>query len=74
MRYICPTVSMSGESADTRLNFLTKVIGVIILAIGAFLEYMVLTTSLYAALAGMFHLIAIIMIVVGVISLIVEII
>ncbi len=64
---------MSEQTADTRLNFLTKIIGVIILSFGAFLEYMVLTTSLYAALAGMFHLIAIIMIVVGAISLIVEI-
>lgn len=64
---------MGKEETEARLNFLTKIIGVIILLIGLFLEYGILSTTMYPPLAGMFQIIAVILIVVGAISLIVKI-
>ena len=65
--------SMGKEEAEARLNFLTKIIGLIMLMIGLFLEYGIMTTTMYPPLAGMFQMIAIILIVVGAVSLIVKI-
>ncbi len=65
--------SMGKEEAEARLNFLTKIIGLIMLMIGLFLEYGIMTTTMYPPLAGMFQMIAIILIVVGAASLIVKI-
>jgi membrane protein CcdC involved in cytochrome C biogenesis len=73
MHIIKPRVSMSNQDLDTRLNFLIKIIGIAFLAIGLFVEFMVATTSLYPALAGMFQMLAIVMIVVGAISVIAKI-
>ncbi|MGB9727483.1 MAG: hypothetical protein ACPLZF_03650 [Nitrososphaeria archaeon] len=64
---------MGKEEAEARLNFLTKIIGLIMLMIGLFLEYGIMTTTMYPPLAGMFQMIAIILIVVGAASLIVKI-
>lgn len=68
-----PKVAMNKETLDTRLNFLTKIIALFFLLAGAFVEFMTLTTPLYPPLAGMFHMLAIIMIVVGAVSLIAKI-
>ncbi|MGQ9781821.1 MAG: hypothetical protein ACUVQ8_06190 [Nitrososphaeria archaeon] len=65
---------MNKETLDTRLNFIIKIIGLFFLLAGVFVEFMTLTTSLYSPLAGMFHMLAIIMIVVGAVSLIAKII
>ncbi|MEM0053828.1 MAG: hypothetical protein QXL89_06555 [Nitrososphaeria archaeon] len=65
--------SMGKEETEARLNFLTKIIGLIMLLIGLFLEYGILTTTMYPPLAGMFQMIAVILIVVGAISLVVKI-
>jgi hypothetical protein len=43
------------------------------LIIGIFLEYGIMTTTMYPSLAGMFQMIAIILIVVGAFSLVVKI-
>jgi len=64
---------MNNQNLDTRLNFLTKIIGIAFLVIGLFVEFMITTTSLYPALAGMFQILAILMIVVGAISVIAKI-
>ncbi|MCX8188802.1 MAG: hypothetical protein N3F64_03755 [Nitrososphaeria archaeon] len=64
---------MGKEETEARLNLLTKIIGLIILLIGLFLEYGILTTTMYPPLAGMFQIIAVILIIVGTISLIVKI-
>ncbi|MGQ9782230.1 MAG: hypothetical protein ACUVQ8_08350 [Nitrososphaeria archaeon] len=61
---------MSDQAQETRLNFVTKILGLILLIAGVFVEYMILTTNLYPALSWMFQILAIIMIVVGVLSLI----
>lgn len=74
MHTIEPRVTMNNETLDTRLNFLTKIIGLFFLIAGLFVEFMIFTTSLYPSLAGMFHILAIIMIVVGAVSLIAKII
>jgi len=73
MEYIKARLSMSEQAQDTRLNFVTKILGLILLLVGIFVEYMTLTTSLYPALSWMFQIIAIIMIVVGALSLIAKI-
>lgn len=65
--------SMGKEETEARLNFLTKIIGLIMLMIGLFLEYGIMTTTMYPPLAGMFQMIAILLIVVGTVSLIVKI-
>ncbi|MEM2180979.1 MAG: hypothetical protein QXS74_06875 [Nitrososphaeria archaeon] len=65
--------SMGKEETEARLNFLTKIIGLIMLLIGLFLEYGILTTTMYPPLAGMFQMIAVILIVVGAISLVMKI-
>lgn len=65
--------SMGKEETEARLNFLTKIIGLIMLMIGLFLEYGIMTTTMYPPLAGMFQMIAILLIVVGAVSLIVKI-
>ena len=64
---------MNNQNLDTRLNFITKIIGIAFLIIGLFMEFMIATTSFYPSLAGMFQILAIIMIVVGAISLIAKI-
>ncbi|MGD0329918.1 MAG: hypothetical protein ABSB40_05635 [Nitrososphaeria archaeon] len=64
---------MNDQNIDTRLNFITKIIGIVFLIIGLFMEFMIATTSLYPPLAGMFQILAIIMIVVGAVSLIAKI-
>jgi len=64
---------MGKEETEARLNFLTKIIGLIMLIIGIFIEYGIMTTTMYPPLAGMFQMIAIILIVVGAVSLIVKI-
>lgn len=64
---------MGKEETEARLNFLTKIIGLIMLIIGIFLEYGIMTTTMYPPLAGMFQMIAIILIVVGAVSLVVKI-
>ncbi|MBC7090690.1 MAG: hypothetical protein H5T50_02080 [Nitrososphaeria archaeon] len=64
---------MGKEETEARLNFLTKIIGLIMLMIGLFLEYGIMTTTMYPPLAGMFQMIAILLIVVGTVSLIVKI-
>lgn len=65
--------SMKKEETEARLNLLTKILGLIILLIGLFLEYGILTTTMYPPLAGMFQIIAILLIVIGAFSLIVKI-
>jgi len=65
--------SMGKEETEARLNFLTKIIGLIMLIIGIFIEYGIMTTTMYPPLAGMFQMIAIILIVVGAVSLVVKI-
>ncbi|MEM3403800.1 MAG: hypothetical protein QXJ17_04645 [Nitrososphaeria archaeon] len=65
---------MSEQTQETRLNFVTKILGLILLIAGVFVEYMTLTTDLYPALSWMFQILAIIMIVIGVLSLIAKII
>lgn len=64
---------MGKEETEARLNFLTKIIGLIMLIIGIFLEYGIMTTTMYPPLAGMFQMIAMILIVVGAVSLVVKI-
>ena len=64
---------MNNQNLDIRLNFIAKIIGIAFLIIGLIVEFMIVTTSLYPALAGMFQILAIVMIVVGVISLIAKI-
>ncbi|MEM2073004.1 MAG: hypothetical protein QXO33_00400 [Nitrososphaeria archaeon] len=64
---------MGKEETEARLNFLTKIIGLIMLLIGLFLEYGILTTTMYPPLAGMLQMIAVILIVVGAISLVMKI-
>ena len=64
---------MGKEESEARLNFLTKIIGLIMLMIGLFIEYGIMTTTMYPPLAGMFQMIAIILIVVGAVSLAVKI-
>jgi len=64
---------MGKEETEARLNFLTKIIGLIMLIIGLFIEYGIMTTTMYPSLAGMFQMIAIILIVVGAFSLVVKI-
>jgi|YelNatPaOPRAMG01_1025707.scaffolds.fasta_scaffold00722_28 hypothetical protein len=64
---------MGKEETEARLNFLTKIIGLIMLIIGIFIEYGIMTTTMYPPLAGMFQMIAIILIVVGAFSLVVKI-
>jgi hypothetical protein len=64
---------MGKEETEARLNFLTKIIGLIMLIIGIFIEYGIMTTTMYPPLAGMFQMIAIILIVVGAVSLVVKI-
>jgi len=65
--------SMGKEETEARLNFLTKIIGLIMLIIGLFIEYGIMTTTMYPPLAGMFQMIAIILIVVGAVSIVVKI-
>jgi hypothetical protein len=64
---------MGKEETEARLNFLTKIIGLIMLIIGIFIEYGIMTTTMYPPLAGMFQMIAMILIVVGAVSLVVKI-
>jgi hypothetical protein len=64
---------MGKEETEARLNFLTKIIGLIMLIIGLFIEYGIMTTTMYPPLAGMFQMIAIILIVVGAVSIVVKI-
>jgi len=64
---------MGKEETEARLNFLTKIIGLIMLMIGLFIEYGIMTTTMYPPVAGMFQMIAIILIVVGTVSLVVKI-
>lgn len=64
---------MKKEETEARLNLLTKIIGLIMLLIGLFLEYGILTTAMYPPLAGMFQIIAVLLIVIGAFSLIVKI-
>jgi len=66
-------MSMNNQTLDTRLNFLTKIIGIAFLIIGLFVEFMIATTSLYPALAVMFQILAIVMIIVGAVSVIAKI-
>lgn len=64
---------MKKEGAEARLNLLTKIIGLIMLLIGLFLEYGILTTTMYPPLSGVFQIIAILLIITGAFSLIVKI-
>jgi len=64
---------MGKEETEARLNFLTKIIGLIMLMIGLFIEYGIMTTTIYPPVAGIFQMIAIILIVVGTVSLVVKI-
>jgi membrane protein CcdC involved in cytochrome C biogenesis len=64
---------MNNQNLDTRLNFITKIIGIAFLIIGLFMELMIAATSLYPALAGMFQILAIMMMVVGALALVAKI-
>lgn len=64
---------MGKEETEARLNLLAKIIGLIMLLAGIFLEYGIATTEMYPSLAGMFQIIAIVLIVVGAFSMIVKI-